>query len=214
MYLTDALQILARRWALLVLAGALTSAAAVFALLSSSTQYQATGQVLLLPPASQIFEQQRTNPYLAADEGLVLTASLISNSLKTAAHHEELRAAGFDSDYRIVVVPDTGPLIFVAVEDTRPDRAIAMRDELLVDVEQGLGAIQADEGVAERQLVRSRRFVADTEAQAQAGARIRAAGTVGALGFVVSLLTIFALDRVLTGRSPRPARDDAPAVAV
>lgn len=208
MYLSDAIAVIARRW-WLVLLGAIvtvTGTGAVFSMVA--TQYQATGQVLLLPPTARITGDEELNPYLNLPDGLTLTAALLASHAAGLDTQAQLEAEGFDSTYLVSVLPGTGPLISVSVNDIDPQAALDQRDRLITIITDRLSQLQADEAVSPGQLIKARDVTSASDAEVLAGARLRAASVVGILGVLVTLLATFGFDRLRSrGGRGRPAAD-------
>jgi capsular polysaccharide biosynthesis protein len=208
MYFTDALKVIARRWYVAAVGLVLVAAASVVAMKVVSTQYQASGQVVLLPPSAPVPEGGEINPYLGLPSALTMTASLVAASVSAPDVQRELAAEGYPSEYVATVVPQTGPLIAVTVNDTDPAAAVALRDRVLERIEAELDAIQGDESVANDQRINTRRFTVSSQAEVLAGSRLRAVAVIGALGMVLTLAAIFGLERI-QGRRHGPATDPA-----
>ena len=83
----------------------------------------------------------------------------------------------------------------MTVKDSDPEQVLRMRDELFKVVEAQLAALQAREGVSELHSIGLRYFSVGSEAEALAGARMRAVVLVGVLGGVLTLLVIFSVDK-------------------
>ena len=185
----------ARRHLIVVGAWAVIAAVAVGAMLAIvPSQHQASGQVLLLPPAQPTLEGQRRNPYLVLPDGLILTSNLLANSVGDEDVRRELRDQGFASEYSVIVVPGTGPLIAITVKDTDPQRALELRDLLAQRLIAELAQIQADEDVPQAQLIEARLFTASQQADRLLGNRIRAAAAAAIAVFVLAALTVWLLD--------------------
>ncbi len=123
MYFSDAARVLLRRWLVVVVGLVLTLGAGIAAVGSVDTRFQASGQVLLLPPSAPAIEGDPVNPYLNLPSALTFSASLIASTVTNLDSVKTLQAAGFNSPYSASVVPGTGPLIVITVEDTDPGAA-------------------------------------------------------------------------------------------
>lgn len=204
MYLSDAIAVIARRW-WVVLLGALVTVGVTGAVFSAvATQYQATGQILLLPPTARVTAEDPINPYLNLPDGLTLTAALLANHAAGLDTEAQLAAEGFEATYSVSVLPGTGPLISISVSGTDPQAALDQRDRLISIVTDRLAQLQSAEAVAPTQFIRARDVTSASEAEVLAGARLRAAAVVGVLGVFFTVTVTFAIDRLRTGRS-RPA---------
>ncbi len=156
MYFTDALRTLLRQLPVVILGLLMVAAACVTAFMVVPTSYQATAQVLLLPPSDPIPEGDPVNPYLNLPGDLTLTASLVASAVATPDAQRDLEDSGFESPYATAVVPQTGPLIILTVEDTDPAAALSTRDEVLRRIAGELDTIQRTEDVLEDQMILSR----------------------------------------------------------
>ncbi len=201
MYFQDAIRILLRRW-YVVLAGLLLILAASGAAVALvPTDYQASGQVLLLLPADATGVATPTNPYLNLQSGLTVTASLIAGNVTTKDAQRDMVANGFTSDYAVALNPGTGPLLIVTAEDNDTDAAVATRDEVIRRLARELERIQLEESVPTSQIIHSRTDSVGTQAEALPGSKIRALAIVAAVGLVLTTIVAFIADRALLARS-------------
>jgi hypothetical protein len=184
-----------RRWLVLAVGLTLTAVVGVAAISLVSTNHQASGEVLLLPPSEPVPDGGRFNPYLNLPSGVTFTASLIAGTVTSRDSQREMVDSGFTSTYSVAVVPGSGPLILITVEDTDPVAALATRDELIRRIGAELERIQEVEDVPTEQLVVSRNFGVSSKAEVLAGSRIRALAMVVALGTVLTAVAVFAVER-------------------
>lgn len=205
-YFSDALRVLFRQLPIVLIGMITVVACAVLAFEVVPTNYQANGQVLLLPPSDPIPEGDPVNPYLNLPGSLTLTASLLAGAVTTPDSQRDMVQSGFPSAYAASVVPQTGPLIMVTVEDSDPAAALATRDEVLRRLAGELDTIQVTEAVPPNQMIVARDFGVSQEAEVLAGSRLRAMAVIVALGTVLTLLAAFAADRWRTRRATRRAR--------
>lgn len=205
----DAIDVLVRRWYMVVTWAILMIAAAFAALVTVPTNYQASGQVLLLPPTKLAVQGQPVNPYLNLPGSLTFTATLVASTIVSPEVARDLVLDGYPSEYSVSVVPGTGPLIIISVEHDDQEVALALRDELLVRIEAQVDAIQDEEEVIDTQLIEARRFNVTEEAEVLAGNRLRALGGIAALGTLLAVLSISAAERRAT-RQRRNRSGDTP----
>lgn len=195
MYFVDALKVLARQW-LVVLVGLAAVAGAAFAVVRVvPTEYQASGQLMLLLPTSSTGRETPTNPYLNLPAELTTTASLLAGTMMTKDTVQALEDERMDSEYDVAVVPGAGPLLIITTRDTDPERAIDTRDGVMSRLDQELDLIQIEANVPETQLIRLLPFSVGSTAEALPGSKIRALAVVGGVGMTVILLVAFARDR-------------------
>lgn len=202
-YFSDAIAVVVRRWYVVVVAAIVMVAGAAAVIAVVPTEYQASGQVLLLPPAETAVGARRTNPYLNLPNGLTFTATLLASGATQRSVARDLVEAGFESAYSVSVVPGTGPLIVISVKDTDGAAALALRDELITRIESELTRIQQEESVPDGQQIVARRFNSSSVAEVLAGSKIRALGALLALGTVTTAVVLFGFDRWHTRRRGR-----------
>jgi hypothetical protein len=218
----DALKVLGRRWLVLLVGIILMSAAGGAALFLVPTNYQATGQLLLLLPPKASGVTTPTNPYLNVSPGMNITASLIASTLTNPETVRSVAEAGFSATYAVALTPGSGPLLAISAESTDPRMAVATRDEVIRRLDEELLRIQLEESVPQRQLIHARPNSVTTEAEPLSGSKIRVLAAIAGLGGVLTLLAAFVVDRFRPrsrhrGRGPAapgwelPASDASPA---
>lgn len=197
----DALRVLRRRWAVLLVGVLLTVGAGAWSIVSVPTQYQAGAQYLLLLPAGSTGSQSPTNPYINMPGGLVFAATLIGSDMSTAAEARSLVEDGFESEYSVKQGPSGGPLLEVLVEGTDGRDVLETRDELLERFDRQLDSLQDITGIPSNQLIFSRTNAVDPIAEVVPGAKKKALVLVAVLGVVVTLVLAFLIDGLLRRRS-------------
>jgi len=212
-YFSDAVKVLLRRWRIVLVGALLMASAAVVAIKVVPTNHQATGQVLLLPPSQPAPTGSRINPYLNLPSGLTFTASLIAGAVTTLDVQRDMDAAGFSSPYSVSVVPGSGPLLVISVEDTDPSAAIATRNELIDRINAELLRIQQKEDVPETQIIIAREFGVSQQAEVLAGAKLRALAVIVALGAILTAIVVFSVERAASRRLNAERSPDGPALA-
>ncbi|CAI9398663.1 hypothetical protein [Nocardioides sp. T2.26MG-1] len=204
MYFAEALAVLARRWYVVVVCAIAIVAGLVVAVKEVPTQYQASGQVLLLLPPTATGKGTPSNPYLNLQPGLTTMATITAAQLNSKPEQRSFVEAGFTSDYAIGVSPDTGPLLLITVKDIDPVEAAATRDEVIARVTRELFVLQEGLDVPDTQRVYPRTTSAPP-AEVVPGAKIRAMAVIGGGGLVATIILAFLLDRLLRRR---PGGDD------
>jgi capsular polysaccharide biosynthesis protein len=207
MYFSEALGVVIRRWRIVLVAAVLMAAATVAVIVVVPTQYQASGEVLLLPPSIPQVGARRTNPYVNLPGGITFTSSLIASGTTQPSVARELARAGFDADYSVSVVPGSGPLIVISAKHTDPVAALALRDELIIRIDAELQRIQDAERVPDNQRINAKQFNTSSTAEVLAGSKLRALGALGALGVVLTALAVFGTER--RSRMRATATDDS-----
>jgi capsular polysaccharide biosynthesis protein len=191
----DSLRVLARQWRVLVVGIVIVLAASVGAIVAVPTNYQATGQLVMLLPPQATGTSSPTNPYLNLEPGLTVAASLVANTLSNKASARSLEAAGFTSDYAVGLSPDAGPVLQISAEDTDGAMAVRTRDEVMRRLQEELTRIQLAENAPPRQIIHARANSAPNVAEALPGSKIRALAAIGALGMVLTLMVAFIRER-------------------
>ncbi|MGI5950235.1 MAG: O-antigen ligase family protein [Brooklawnia sp.] len=208
-----------RRWALLVLIGllglGLTAAASWAALKLPPYRYQATSQALLLLPTESRTLRTPVNPYLYRPSGLIRLANVPLPLIRSADFHQEMQAAGFESQFESDV-EITDPIVRFSVEGPDPDDVDATMHELRQQYDQMIAAAQTEEGVPDRQVARVLP-IQSVPATALTGDRNRAALMAGVVGFLLTVLGLSIVNRRLppatgtTAASPaQPAQSPVP----
>lgn len=208
LYVTDAVNVLLRRWYVLAIGALVLIAGGVLVVATVPTNYQASGQMLLLPPTTPSRGIDQTNPYLELPDGLTFTASLLASTLSNPDTERDMVDQGFTSAYTVAVPPQAGPILVISAKDTDQAAALAVRDELLRRLETTLVAIQDNEGTPTEGQIVARPFNVSSKAEVLAGSKVRAFAMLGGLIIVVTLLAAFAIDRQASARK-RP-RDQPP----
>ena len=199
----DALRVLGRRWRVLAVGIALTMASGLAAVFFVPTNYEASGQLVLLLGPRSISSRNATNPYLNLEPGLTVTASLIASTLTTKDAQRSVEDAGYTSEYTVGVSPDTGPLLEVSAEDTDPIMAVKTRDEVIRRLRAELLRMQSEVGAPSRQLINMSTNSAPEQADPLPGSKIRALAVIGGVGVFLTLLVAFTRDRKLQASAVR-----------
>lgn len=221
MYFLDALKVLLRRWYVVVLGMAIVGGLCVLTIRTVPTQYQASGQMIMLLPPTATGVETPSNPYLNLQPGLTTTAGLITGTVMSKDSARALSKEGFTSEYAVGLVPDNGPLLLITATDIDPAAAVATRDAVMEMLDQELARIQRNASVPGRQLITASPSNVGTHAEALPGSKMRALVAVFALGVVITVVLAFVVDRIAAARRRRRRRDtnqagpleDAPGVA-
>lgn len=203
MYFVDAVGVLLRRWYMLVVGMTLVVGGVLAAFAYVPTQYQATANVLLLLPSESTGSRNPTNPYLNLQPGLTTTATLVASELSTKPVARRLADDGYTSTYSVGVLPDTGPLLVVTVEDSDPEMAARTRDAVVDLIRERVEIMQTGVGVPEDQQIFPTTNQTDGDAEVLPGSRIRAAAAIGGAGTALAILLTFAFDRVARRRAAK-----------
>jgi capsular polysaccharide biosynthesis protein len=208
MYLVDALRVLLRRWKIVVVGVVALIAAAGAVVHYVPTQYQATGQLLLVLPADATGKQTPTNPFLNLQTGLVTVASLAASSVMTKDESRSMVGAGYTSTYAAAVSPGNGPLIVITSKDSDPAEAVRTRDEVMRRIDQELAHLQSGVDVPPTQLITSRPIAVAAQADVLPGSKIRALTAAGGGIVLITLIVAFSWEGMVNRR--RSAAADPP----
>lgn len=203
MHLQDALGAIVRRWYVVLVALGAIAAVAYLGVRDVPTQYQSTGQLLVLLPPQSTGPQTPTNPYLNAPGGLTTAASVIATEASTLDTQRELMAAGHRATYTVSVFPGAGPLVVITAKGSDPQDVVDTRDAVMTVVTSELQRIQVENDAPDNQLMYTQASSVDRGAEVLHGSKKRALiGTVGA-GGLSTLLLVAVLERLRTTRSSR-----------
>jgi capsular polysaccharide biosynthesis protein len=203
MYLVDALNVMLRRWYVVLAGVVFLAAGAALVIKFVPTTYQASGQMVLLLPPGASGTERPVSPWLNLQEGLTTAASLVSGAASTKDVQVAMEGQGYSADYAIAVVPGAGPIISITAKDNDPAEATATRNAMMAWVDQELQRIQDEVDVPQAQYISATRSSVSRTAEVLPGSKMRA---LAALGAVVGLLTLaltFGLDRLLVRRASR-----------
>jgi hypothetical protein len=206
--------VLRRRW-LVVLVGLICLAAGGVAVVRYvPTEYQASGQLILLLPSTMTPDEPPKNPYLNLPDELTTTASLLASGMMTKDSQRALVGEGFESEYDVAVVPGVGPVLIITSKDTDPVEAIATRDQVMSRLETELQRIQVDASVPRNQLISATPSSVGESAEALPGSKVRALVALVGVGGTLIMLAAFLVDRRKRRKEAGPVTDErADAVA-
>lgn len=183
----DFFGVLRRRW-LLVLVGLLVTvglSGAAYQFFKPT--YEATGTVLLLPPASSLVKGS-TNPYLQLS-GLAQAVDLVGVALSDQATQLEMKAISKDVEYTVKAdVNTSSPLLVIDVKDSSPEDATRIRDVLVERVPIRLDDLQKSLGVSANDRVTSAVLTLDAQAEEVGRNRLRAALVAACVGVALTLV--------------------------
>lgn len=201
MYFSDAIATILRRWVIVVVGLLVAVGLGLVVISIVPTRYQATAEVLILPPSRPVQDGDRANAYMGLPNALTSTTTLVGSSLMSLETQGELTDLGYASEYNVAVVPGAGPLLSISVTDTDADAALALRDVLNERVESELRRLQSEEDVPLTQYMTTRVFNANSEAEVLAGSRIRALAAVLAATALVTAFAVFGVERMATRKA-------------
>jgi capsular polysaccharide biosynthesis protein len=208
MTLGSALQVLLRRWLVILLGLIITLGAAGYLYLRTPPSYQATARMLLLLPADSRGPEAVGSPFLYLPNGLNVLARIVSLAPTSREFRTEMAAQGLTSQFE-VGVDTASPTLTVSVEGTDPDNVIATRDGLITGLQRELLVIQQEENAPREQTAHTRVYAAESEPEQISGNRMRGVLTVAGAGGLITLLAAFAIDQLIALRRARKANRPA-----
>jgi hypothetical protein len=208
-YLTDTLGVLLRRWLLVGVGLALTLGVSYHSATGVGTDYQASGQLVLLLPADAEGVVPM-NPYLNLQEGMSTAGALVASELMTPDAEATFVARGLTAEYDLALSPGTGPVVLVTAKSKDPQLALATRDAVIAAVQSHLATLQQDRGIPQRQLISAQPSNVPLQAEALPGSKLRALVGTAATGGLLVLLGSFVLDRFARVRRARRRARSAP----
>ena len=207
--LLSTLAVLGRRWVVLGIGLALCGTLCWSVLHRVGSDYQASGQLVLLLPPDASGVETPSNPYVNLQPDLNTVASVVASSAMTSDTEHRLADEGFTAEYDVAVNPGTGPLLLITTMDEDPALAVATRDAVLRSVTADLAAMQVAADVPDRQLISATPSGVTVGAEVLPGSRLRALAGTATASLLLLLLVVFALDRLLERRVRSRAVADA-----
>ncbi len=206
MFLGDVIRVLARRWFVLGVGLLATGYLGWYVVGHVGTDYQASGQMVLLLPPEASGVTTPMNPYLNLSGGLSTVGALAAAHVMTQDAELELAKDGFTAEYDVALSPGTGPLLVITARDKDGAQAIATRDAVMTEIARAVATMQQDLAFPNQQVISTQQSSVSRQAEVLPGSRLRAlAGTVGA-SLLVLLVIIFALDRAVAEASQERSR--------
>ena len=204
------LLVLLKRWyvALPVFVVAVGAAAGVYA--SVPVRYSSTGTVVLTAPTAgassggqSAQERGQTNPLLAFDSSLSITASIIIQGMGTPQVADQL-GADKENTFEVSSGELGGPFIVVKTESPSAQRAQAMVQQVVDRVRAELDARQKTLKAPPSTFIKADEVVPASIPDKLLGGKMRAAGAALALGLFASLGSAFGIESVLARRRAKP----------
>lgn len=210
------LLVLLRRWYVAVPVFAITVGLAGAVYLTTPMHYQSTGLLVLTSPSSgptsvKDRETGQTNPLLAFDSSLAISASIVIQTINTPVVVKELGADKPEHTFELTGGNEGGPFISVTTESESEPGSRELAVQVLDRVRAELTRYQEELGAAPSTFIGVNQLVAPTEPEPLRGSKLRAAGVALVLGFAASLGAVFGLESYQTRKRRRedgPADDD------
>lgn len=205
-------RILLRRWYIAIPVFGLTLLAAGSVYASVPTRYESTGTlVLVAPPGGATIgpeeptDRKRTNPLLAFDGSLTITAQILIQSMGSKDVQEELGLPGTTDAYQVGNGLLDGPFVVVVAESSQDQRSQEIATQALERIRRELDQRQIDLGAPPPTFITAAQVVPPTPPEPKTGGKIRAAGVALVLGFAASLGSAYMLESMLLARRKRRA---------
>ncbi|MGW5050963.1 hypothetical protein [Actinokineospora sp. NPDC004072] len=193
------LLVLLKRWYVALPVFVITVGAAGGVYLTTPMVYQSTGLLVLTSPSSgptsiEDKETGQTNPLLAFDSSLAISASIVIQTINTPVVVKELGADKPEHTFELSGGNEGGPFISVVTESESEPGAQELAVQVLERVRAELTKRQQDLGAAPSTFIGVNEIVAPTEPEALTGGKLRAAGVAMVLGFSACLGAVFGLE--------------------
>jgi hypothetical protein len=218
MFLSD-WRVLIRRWYIVVLGLLATVALCYAATVFVPVSYEATADVLLLPPkvntiakAGATATTQPDNPFLALG-GLDTVSAVLSKTLSDRATQLTVQQAGGTGTFTVVQdLTAGGPVLLVTVTASTPAATLRTLAAVTGVVPLALARLQTTSGVPANALIRSKVITRDNIAQPVRKSQLRAMMAAAAAGLGGTVLLTALVDGYLARRrGGRVAAAPAPA---
>lgn len=208
------LLVLLRRWYVAVPVFVITIGAAGAVYMTTPMLYQSTGLLVLTSPSSgptsvKDRETGQTNPLLAFDSSLAISASIVIQTINTPAVIKELGADKPEHTFELTGGNEGGPFISVTTESESEPGSRELAVQVLDRVRAELTKYQEELEAAPTTFIGVNQIVAPTEPEPLRGSKLRAAGVALVLGFAASLGTVFGLESYQTRKRKRGTDDRA-----
>lgn len=203
------LLVLLKRWYVALPIFVITVGAASLVYASVPVRYSSNGTVVLTAPTAgassgqSSAERGQTNPLLAFDSSLSITASIIIQSMGTPQVAAEL-GADKQNTFEVSSGELGGPFIVVKTESASADRAKAMVQQVVDRVRAELDARQKTLKAPPSTFIKADQVVPASVPEKLLGGKMRAAGAALALGLFASLGSAFGIESILARRRSQP----------
>jgi uncharacterized protein involved in exopolysaccharide biosynthesis len=200
---TATLQVLIRRWYVVIVMLALAAGATFAAGMQVAPQYRATGSVILVP-ASQATGDAKpasgTNPWSGA---LGTTASAISRVVTSPVVAQEVALRGGTASYQVGTGVTASPIVDVIATGATPTEAIRTVEEVTAALRDELSRREDEAGAPKETWITVQDLTLPTHASQLLGSRTRVMLAVGALGLVATIGMAMLVDALAKGRRGR-----------
>ncbi len=213
MDLWSLVQIMFRRWWVVVPLLALTAWCTIALTDSIPPEYEVDGAILLVGPGvdDELADEVGTNNRLLQLSGSLGTvAEALGLTLQSQATRAEFDQRGLIPEY-VVGVDSRSPIMQFLVAGEDPDAIVATMDALMTEAEAQLTLRQDELDTSTEDRIEIQRISSDNEPTPGFGSRRRAQILLAAVGVVVTLASAIAVDALLYfGRRRRQRRAEEP----
>jgi hypothetical protein len=204
------LRILLRRWYVVVPALALTGVGAFLGMQQVTPQYESSGSLVLLGPASGVpvpgEVTQQFNAYLEFGGALATTAEVLSKATLSDASAKKLAAVGATGEYEVGTGSDGGsPIINIVATGSSPRIATLTVEEITKLLTAELQRRQVAAKAPPSQFIRVEVVAPPAQPKELLGSKLRVGSAVVALGVAVTFSVAFLVEGAMDRRARRKA---------
>ncbi|WP_157440730.1 hypothetical protein [Actinokineospora inagensis] len=208
------LLLLLKRWYVALPVFAVTVGAAGAVYVAMPLQYESTATIVLTSPSSGPTSTTdkvngQTNPLLAFDTSLTISASIVIQSINTPEVVKSLGADGPDNTFVLTGGGDGGPFISVKADSSTESAARDLCVKVLDKVKQELTKRQQALNAPPSTFIGVDDVVPPTKPEPLRGGKLRAAGVALALGLIASLGAVYGIDTLQQRKRRRENPEDA-----
>ncbi|WP_020608210.1 hypothetical protein [Actinokineospora enzanensis] len=207
------LLVLLKRWYVALPVFAVTVGAAGAVYVAMPLHYESTGVIVLTSPASGPTSSAdkvngQTNPLLAFESSLSISASIVIQSINTPEVVKSLGADKPDHTFTLTGGSDGGPFITIKTDSASEEGARQLAIQVLDKVKDELSKRQQVLGAPPSTFIRVDDVVSPTKPEPLRGGKIRAAGVALVLGLIASLGAVYGLETLQQRKRRRAGLDD------
>lgn len=197
-----------RRWIPTLICLILTVGLVLFARQLVDQRYQASANIVLLPPASAL--ERNANPFMQLG-GLSEAVAMLAIAISDQHTLEAVHAVSPTAQVSIRSAPDSSaPLLIVTATDTDPARSVQVLQLMLSQIPERLDELQSDAGVAANNRLTSSVLTHDEQASPTGSDQFRAVIVAAVAGLVLTAVVVALLDVFLLRRAARKSGKRTP----
>ena len=205
----SSVQVIIRRWYVVVICGVLASLLAVVIIHQVKPTYQASGKLTILQTGQPTSPSSaENNPWGAAN---VFTAAVV-DAAGAQSFQDQLVARGASPIYSVAPSINNTPTLVISTTANTPSGATSSFGTLTKLLQQKIQSMQASVNTPKSTLYSGVVLTAPTQPTQLVGSRIKALILLGVVGLIVTLGLVFLVDAVIQagasvgGRSRRSRR--------